>query len=113
MSYPAENETTLRDRDVRGMHEDPRFAGETTEAPQSEVPHALQRLERANSQLHEVVKVLHERLAPVRNQHNTQSESDKAVRGYGSEIAIKIGSEADRAELATAVIVKILNELEV
>lgn len=103
-----------RNRDVRPMHEDPRFAGEVaTEAPQSEVPHALQRLERANSQLHEVVKVLHERLAPVRNEHAETGQSDKAVRGYGSEVARRIGSEADRAEMASDVIIKILNELEV
>lgn len=87
--------------------------GEVAAAPQQEVPHALSRLEQANSTLHNVVKELHERLTPVRNQHNAQNEGDKAVRGYGSEVAIKIGREADRAEMATDVIVKILNELEV
>lgn len=103
------------------MDNDPRNAVNTTvadgkelaEAPQSEVPHALQRLERANAQLHEVVKVLHERLAPVRNEHAEQGQSDKAVRGYGSEVARRIGTEADRAEMASDVIIKILNELEV
>lgn len=103
------------------MDNDPRNAfngtvggGEVmTEAPQSELPHALNRLEMANSQLHEVVKALHERLQPVRNEHNAQSEGDKAVRGYGSEFARRIGEQADRTEMASAVIVKILNELEV
>lgn len=78
-----------------------------------EVSHSLARLEQANSQLHNVVKELHERLAPVRNEHSEQGQSDKAVRGYGSEVARRIGMEADRAEVATDVIIKILNELEV
>ena len=104
------------------MDIDPRNAANTTvaggkelaEAPQSEVPHALSRLEMANAHLHEVVGVLHERLAPVRNEHAEQSgQSDRAVRGYGSEVARRIGTEADSAEMASDVIIKILNELEV
>ena len=111
MRYP-------QDTDVRSMQEvaeqDPRFAAETADAPQAEVPHALMRLERANSQLHEVVKVLHERLQPVRHQSDEGSgESSKAVRGYSSELARVIGDQANRAEIASEVIIKILNELEV
>lgn len=102
------------DNDPRNMVNTTVAGGkELADTPQSEVPHALQRLEQANSQLHEVTKVLHERLAPVRNEHNAQGESDKAVRGYGSEVARRIGEQADRTEMATAVIIKILNELEV
>lgn len=88
---------------------------ELMEGAQAEVPHALMRLERAQGQLHEVVKVLHERLAPVRNER-PQKESDaqkKAVRGYGSEVARAIGQQADMTELASQVIIKILNEIEV
>lgn len=99
---------------VRGTQNDPRFAGEVaTDAPQSEIPHALNRLEVATSQLHETIKVLHERLAPVRNEHSKHSEGDQAVRGYSSEVARRIGNQADGTELATNVLLKILNELEV
>ena len=99
---------------LRGTTADPRFAGsEVAAEPQQEVPHAMSRLEMANSTLHNVTKELHERLASVRNEHSAQSESDKAARGYGSELARRIGEQADRTEVATQVIVKILNELEV
>ena len=101
---------------VRGTQNDPRFAGAVAaEALQSEVPHALNRLEAATSELHETIKVLHERLAPVRNEHSKHSdiEGDQEVRGYSSEVARRIGNQADGAELATNVLLKILNELEV
>lgn len=99
---------------LRGTTADPRFAGsEVAAEPQQEVPHAVNRLEQANSQLHEVTKVLHERLASVRNEHSNKEAADQAVRGYSSELARRIGEQADRTEMATAVIVKILNELEV
>lgn len=111
--------TTAPDMDiVRGTGEDPRFAQDVAMAdpgPQSEVPHALMRLEQANAQLHEVVKVLHERLAPIRNERPQKEgdERNKAVRGYGSEVARIIGGQADKAEIASQVIIKILNEIEV
>lgn len=101
------------------MDNEPRNLVDTTaaagveDAPQSEIPHAVQRLQMANAHLHEVVKVLHERLAPVRNEHAEQKQDNRAVRGYGSELARILGTEADRAETASEVIIKILNELEV
>lgn len=99
---------------LRGTIADPRFAGsEVAAEPQQEVPHAMSRLEMANSSLHNVTKELHERLQSVRNEHSNKDTADQAVRGYSSELARRIGEQADRTEMATAVIVKILNELEV
>ena len=114
--YPEDAKMPEVRDELRGTVGDPRFANtEPTPAPQSEIPHALMRLERANSQLHEVVGVLHERLQPVRHEtpRKDGDAGNKAVRDYGSELARVIGDQANRAEMASEVIIKILNELEV